>query len=179
MKSTLNGFDIGVTSVHWVSLGFTWCHSVSLGVTRFHLVSLGVTWTRCYVTRFHSVSLGVTWCHSVSLWRHSVSLGFTRFHRSQVVVDSQSLLCLSDGVFFLRSEKKRPLGVTWIHFIAKKQVFQEVAAPRISFWLPSYDIFLSRSPHIMSTSPTHFFIIHFWREAEVSPISGKYGGEKK
>jgi hypothetical protein len=42
-------------------------------------------------------------------------------------VDSQSLLCLSDGVFFLRSEKKRPLGVTWIHFVAKKQVFQEVA----------------------------------------------------
>ena len=96
----LHSHALGVTWFHLVSLGFTWCHSVSLGVTRFHF--------------------GVTWFHLVSL-------GFTRFHRSQVVVDSQSLLCLSDGVFFLRSEKKRPLGVTWIHFIAKKQVFQEVA----------------------------------------------------
>jgi hypothetical protein len=92
--------------------------SLGLGVT-----SLGFMW-------FHLVSLGFTWCHSVSLWRHLVSLGFTQFHRSQVIVDSQSLLCLSDRVFYLRSEKKRPLGVTWIHFIAKKQVFQEVAGFR-------------------------------------------------
>ena len=77
VKSTLNRFDIGVTSVHLVSLGFTWCHSVSLGVTRFHLVSLVVTWTRCYVTQFHSVSLGVTWFHFGVTRFHLVSLGFT------------------------------------------------------------------------------------------------------
>ena len=56
-------------------------------------------------------------------------------------MDSRSLLCLSDGLFFLRSEKKRPLGVTWIHLIAKKQVFQEVAA---------YDATVNRNKKIRS-----------------------------
>jgi hypothetical protein len=150
----LHSHALGVTWFHLVSLGFTWCHSVSLGVTWLHVVSFGFTRTRCYVTRCHSVSLGVTWRHSVSLWPHSVSLGVTRFHsvslsshsvslgvtrfrRNQVIVDSRFIpawlgftrVC-SDGrteYFFSVPRKKRPLGVTWIRFIAKKQVFQEVA----------------------------------------------------
>ena len=133
--------SLRVTRFHVVSLGFTfvslgftrtrcyvtWCHSVSLGVTRCHSVSLGYAF----------VPLGVTWFHSVKLSSHSVSLGVTRLHQNQVVVESQvrsrmtwfhlGVLRRSDGVFFSFGEKKRLLGVTWIHFFAKKQVFQEVA----------------------------------------------------
>ena len=32
---------------------------------------------------------------------------------------------------------------------------------------------------LLKFSCVHFFVIHFWREAEVSLISGKYGGGKK
>ena len=137
-----------------VLLGLTWCHSVSRGVNQFHsdlvlchLVSLGVT--RCHsvslgVTRFHLVSLGFTfgftWCNLVSLGVTFVSLGLARCHLvsqkpgyldsrvcSRMTCVRSGVLRRSDGVFFLTSKKKRPLGVTWIHFFATKQVFQEVA----------------------------------------------------
>ena len=134
-----------------VLLGLTWCHSVSLGVTRFHSdlvlrhsVSLGVTWchlvshgfTWCHLVslRPHSVSLGVTWCHFRVTRFRSVSLGFAETGFSWILGFVPAWLVFArvysagrTEYFFSLPRKKRPLGVTWIHFFAKKQVFQEVA----------------------------------------------------
>jgi hypothetical protein len=38
---------------------------------------------------------------------------------------------------------------------------------------------LPGSSRLVTTVSICLFVIHFWREAEVSPISGKYGGGKK
>ena len=121
---------LGVTWIHLVSLGFTWCHLVSLRFTWCHSVSLGVTQFHFGLTRFHFVSLGVTFVSLGFTWCHSVSpKPGTRDSRvrSPMTWVHSGVLRRSDGVFFLPLEKKRPLGITWIHFFAKKQVFQEVA----------------------------------------------------
>ncbi len=150
--------SIGFTDL--VSLGFTWCRSVSLGLG---VTSLGVTWC-------HSVTLGVIWCHSVTLRTHLVSLSFTRCHfrvtRFHLVSlgftetryswilgsfphDVGSLggaQRVGRSIFFSVPRKKRPLGVTWIHFIAKKQVFQEVAETGDQAWELNLEQFRRSNP---------------------------------
>ena len=143
-----------VTRCHSVSLGFTWCHSVSLGVTRFHLVSLGVTRFHFDLTRFHLVSLGVTFVSLGFTWCHLVSPKPGSHGFSGSFPHDLGLLGVGRSIFF-PFKKKRPLGVTWIHFYAKKQVFQEVAdfAPFLAIPLIYYYYTVRLDPNKNFGSP--------------------------